>query len=130
MSKSFWGPPSEPSPKLSTTTAIGRARKPRPRCQGPLRGCELFKARDERLRVPLASQGYDSYRSRYTQGSGYRFTLEAWQIGRRSGHFSGRDGWEQEPLVRIAYAQLPEGEKAKDRPVWKAVCDALKAHPI
>jgi hypothetical protein len=51
-------------------------------------------------------------------------------IWRYTGHFSGKDGWEQEPLVRIPYAQLPEAEKVKDRPVWKAVREALKAHPI
>jgi hypothetical protein len=51
-------------------------------------------------------------------------------IWRYTGHFSGRDGWEKEPLVRTPYAQLPEAEKVKDRPVWKAVREALKAHPI
>ena len=35
------------------------------------------KRGDERLKAVLTPQGYDSYRSRYTQGSsGYRFTLE------------------------------------------------------
>ena len=171
-----------------------------------------FKAGDEKLKAVLTPQGYDAYRSRYTQGSrGYRFTLEAvadraafyklegkniprlseipanttivnanaqsWDdlvadaksypnpgermgvivrnqfnaiasalalmrasqprtdaemdyatavIWRYTGHFSGKDGWEQEPLVRIPYAQLPEAEKVKDRPVWKAVREALK----
>ena len=47
-------------------------------------------------------------------------------IWRYTGHFSGKEGWEQEPLVRIPYAQLPEAEKVKDRPVWKAVREALK----
>ena len=51
-------------------------------------------------------------------------------IWRYTGHFSGKNGWEQEPLVRIPYEQLPEAEKVKDRPVWKAVREALKAHPI
>jgi hypothetical protein len=180
----------------------------------PFVGAKL-KAGDERLKAVLTPQGYEAYRSRYTQGSrGYRFTLEAvadrtafyklegkdiprpseipanttivnanaqsWDalvadaqsypnpgermgvivrnqlnaiasalalmrasqtrsdaemdyatavIWRYTGHFSGKDGWEQEPLVRIPYAQLPEAEKVKDRPVWKAVRDALKVHP-
>jgi hypothetical protein len=51
-------------------------------------------------------------------------------VWRYTGHFSGKDGWEQEPLVRIPYAQLPEAEKFKDRPIWKAVRDRLKKHPI
>jgi hypothetical protein len=51
-------------------------------------------------------------------------------IWRYTGHFSGKDAWERERLVRIPYSQLPEAEKAKDRPVWKAVRDALKAHPL
>ena len=174
------------------------------------------KARDERLKAVLTPQGYDSYRSRYTQGSrGYRFTLEvvadraafyklegkdiphlsevpanttivnanaqSWDemvadaksypnpgermgviirnqfnaiasalalvrgsqthsdaemdyatmvIWRYTGHHSGKDGWEQESLVRIPYAQLPDAEKVKDRPIWKAVREAIKAHPI
>jgi hypothetical protein len=46
-------------------------------------------------------------------------------IWRYTGHFSGKDGWEREPLVRIPYAQLSEAEKAKDRTIWKAVRDAL-----
>lgn len=177
----------------------------------PFVGAKL-KAPDERLKAVLTPQGYDAYRSRYTQGSrGYRFTLEAvadraafykqegkdmpraseipanttivnanaqsWDdltadaasypnpgermgvivrnqfnaiasalalmrasqsrtdgemdyatavIWRYTGHFSGKDGWEQELLVRIPYAQLPEAEKVKDRPVWKAVREALK----
>jgi hypothetical protein len=181
----------------------------------PFVGARL-KAGDERLKVVLTPQGYEAYRSRYTQGSkGYRFTFQAvadraafyklegkdiphlseipadttivnanaqsWDelvadaegypdpgermgaivrnqlsaiasalalmrasqprtdaemdyatavIWRYTGHFSGKDGWEQEPLVRIPYAQLPEAEKVKDRPVWKAVREALKAHPI
>ena len=41
---------------------------------------------------------------------------------------SGRQ--RQEPLVRIPYERLPEAEKVKDRPVWKAVREALEAHPI
>ena len=48
-------------------------------------------------------------------------------IWRYTGHFSGKDGWEREPLVRIPYAQLPEAEKVKDRPVWQAVRDVVKA---
>ena len=51
-------------------------------------------------------------------------------IWRYTGHFSGKDGWEKELLVRVPYAQLPEAEKAKDRPIWRAVRDALKAHPL
>ena len=51
-------------------------------------------------------------------------------IWRYTGHFSGKDGWEKEPLVRVPYAQLPEAEKVKDRPIWRAVRDALKAHPL
>jgi hypothetical protein len=51
-------------------------------------------------------------------------------IWRYTGHFSGKDGWEKESLVRIPYAQLPQAEKEKDRPVWRAVRDALKAHPL
>jgi hypothetical protein len=46
-------------------------------------------------------------------------------IWRYTGHYSGRDGWEREPLIRIPYPQLSEAEKAKDRTVWKAVRDAL-----
>ena len=48
-------------------------------------------------------------------------------IWRYTGHFSAKDGWEREPLVRIPYAQLPEAEKVKDRPVWHAVRDVVKA---
>ena len=51
-------------------------------------------------------------------------------IWRYTGHFHEKDGWEKEPLVRIPYAQLSEAEKAKDRPIWRAVRDALKAHPL
>lgn len=51
-------------------------------------------------------------------------------IWRYTGHFSGRDGWEREPLVRTPYAQLSEAERAKDRPIWKAVRAALEAHPL
>ena len=51
-------------------------------------------------------------------------------IWRYTGHFSGKDGWDQEPLVRIPYSRLPEAEKVKDRPIWKAVREALKAHPL
>jgi hypothetical protein len=51
-------------------------------------------------------------------------------IWRYTGHYSGKDGWEREPLVRISYPQLSKAEKAKDRNVWKAVRDVLKAHPI
>jgi hypothetical protein len=176
----------------------------------------MLTAGDSQLEAVLTPLGYDSYRSRYAQGSrGYRFTLEVvadraafyrlegkdilrlseipanttivnanaqrWDdlvadaknypnpaertrviidnqlnavasalalmrashprsdpemdyatavIWRYTGHFSGKEGWEQEPLVRIPYAQLPEAEKIKDRPVWKAVRDALEAHPI
>lgn len=32
--------------------------------------------------------------------------------------------------MQISYAQLPEAEKVKDRPVWKAVREAFEAHPI
>ena len=32
--------------------------------------------------------------------------------------------------MRIPYERLPEAEKVKDRPVWKAVREALEAHPI
>jgi hypothetical protein len=46
-------------------------------------------------------------------------------IWRYTGHYSGKDGWDREPLVRIPYAQLSEAEKAKDRDVWKAVREAL-----
>jgi hypothetical protein len=46
-------------------------------------------------------------------------------IWRYTGHFSGRDAWERELLVRLPYAQLSEAEKDKDRVVWKAVRDAL-----
>ena len=46
-------------------------------------------------------------------------------IWRYTGHYSGRDGWDREALVRVPYAQLSEAEKAKDRNVWKAVRDAL-----
>ncbi len=48
-------------------------------------------------------------------------------IWRYTGHYSGRDGWEREPLVRIPYPQLSEAEKAKDRQVWQAVRDVLEA---
>ncbi|MEO5898289.1 MAG: hypothetical protein ABIS06_21590 [Vicinamibacterales bacterium] len=41
-------------------------------------------------------------------------------IWRCTGHFSGKGGWEKEPVVRIPYPQLPEAEKVKDRPVWQA----------
>jgi len=51
-------------------------------------------------------------------------------IWRYTGHFSGKDGWEKEPLVRIPYAELPEADKVKDRPVWQAVRAALAAHPM
>jgi hypothetical protein len=51
-------------------------------------------------------------------------------IWRYTGHYSGRDGWEREPLVRTPYTQLPEAEKAKDRDVWKAVRAALGSRPI
>jgi hypothetical protein len=47
-----------------------------------------------------------------------------------TGHHSGKDGWEKEPLIRVPYSQLPEAEKAKDRPVWQAVREVLKAHPL
>jgi hypothetical protein len=50
-------------------------------------------------------------------------------IWRYTGHFSGTDGWDREPLVRTPYEQLPEAERAKDRPVWKAVRDALASLP-
>jgi hypothetical protein len=48
-------------------------------------------------------------------------------IWRYTGHYSGRDGWDREPLVRIPYPQLSEAEKVKDRHVWKAVRDVLAA---
>lgn len=48
-------------------------------------------------------------------------------IWRYTGHFSGRDGWDKVPLVQVPYAQLPESEKAKDRPIWKAVQQGLRA---
>ncbi|MBU3738000.1 MAG: hypothetical protein FGM55_03485 [Rhodoferax sp.] len=48
-------------------------------------------------------------------------------IWRYTGHYSGRDGWDKVPLVRVPYAQLPESEKAKDRPIWKAVQQGLRA---
>jgi len=51
-------------------------------------------------------------------------------IWRYTGHFSAKEGWEEEALVRTPYEQMPEAEKAKDRPVWKAVQEALKANPI
>jgi hypothetical protein len=51
-------------------------------------------------------------------------------IWRYTGHYSGKDGWDREPLVRIHYPQLSEPEKDKDRVVWKAVRDVLKAYPI
>lgn len=50
-------------------------------------------------------------------------------IWRYTGHFSGKDGWEKEPLIKIPYDQLPEAERAKDRPIWKAVQAVLKANP-
>jgi hypothetical protein len=46
-------------------------------------------------------------------------------IWRYTGHHSGRDGWEREPLVRTPYAELSEAEKAKDRDVGQAVREAL-----
>jgi hypothetical protein len=51
-------------------------------------------------------------------------------IWRYTGHFSGKNAWEQEPLVRVPYEQWPEAEQVKDRPVWRAVREALEAHPI
>jgi len=51
-------------------------------------------------------------------------------IWRYTGHYSNKDAWEREPLVRTPYPQLSEAEKVKDRDVWKAVREALKAHPI
>ena len=36
-------------------------------------------------------------------------------IWRYTGHYSGRDGWEREPLVRIPYAQLSDAEKVRKR---------------
>jgi hypothetical protein len=50
-------------------------------------------------------------------------------IWRYTGHYSGKDGWDREPLVRMPYGRLSAAEKAKDRDVWKAVRDALKARP-
>jgi hypothetical protein len=51
-------------------------------------------------------------------------------IWRYTGHYNGKEGWDREPLVRIPYSELPEAEKAKDREVWKAVREVLKAHPL
>ena len=51
-------------------------------------------------------------------------------IWRYAGHYSGRDGWDKEPLVRIPYPELSEAEKAKDRDIWKAVREVLQAHPL
>ena len=51
-------------------------------------------------------------------------------IWRYTGHYSGRDGWDRESLVRIPYPELSEAEKAKDRDIWKAVREVLKAHPL
>lgn len=51
-------------------------------------------------------------------------------IWRYTGHFSGKDAWEKEPLIKVPYEQLPEAEKAKDRPIWKAVQEVLRANPI
>ena len=48
-------------------------------------------------------------------------------IWRYTGHYSGRDGWEREPLVRIPYPELSAVEKVKDRDVWLAVRDMLEA---
>ena len=48
-------------------------------------------------------------------------------IWRYTGHYSGRDGWEREPLVRIPYRELSAAEKVKDRDVWLAVRDVLEA---
>ena len=51
-------------------------------------------------------------------------------VWRYTGHFSGKDGWDKVPVVSVPYGQLAESEKAKDRPIWKAVQQALKAMPI
>ena len=51
-------------------------------------------------------------------------------VWRYTGHFSGKDGWDKVPVVGVPYGQLPEAEKAKDRPIWKAVQEALKANPL
>jgi hypothetical protein len=51
-------------------------------------------------------------------------------IWRYTGHYSGKDGWDRETLVRLPYSELSEAEKAKDRDVWKAVREVLKAHPL
>jgi len=51
-------------------------------------------------------------------------------IWRYTGHYDGKNGWDRKPLVRIPYAELSEAEKVKDRVFWKAVREALKAHPI
>jgi hypothetical protein len=48
-------------------------------------------------------------------------------IWRYTGHYSGKDGWEREPLIRIAYRELSEAEKAKDRNIWKAVREVFPA---
>jgi len=48
-------------------------------------------------------------------------------IWRYTGHYNGRDGWEREPLVRTPYAQMSEAEKVKDRGIWLAVRDVIKA---
>lgn len=51
-------------------------------------------------------------------------------IWRYTGHYSGKDAWERESLVRKSYSELSEAEKAKDRDVWKALREALKTHRI
>ena len=51
-------------------------------------------------------------------------------IWRYTGHYSSKDGWERESLVRIPYQQLSEAEKAKDRNIWKAVRDVIREHPL
>jgi hypothetical protein len=51
-------------------------------------------------------------------------------IWRYTGHYSGKDGWDREALVRLPYSELSEAEKAKDRDVWKAVREVLKTHSL
>jgi hypothetical protein len=48
-------------------------------------------------------------------------------IWRYTGHYSGKEGWEREPLIRIPYPEMSEAEKVKDRNIWKAVRDLLPA---
>lgn len=47
-------------------------------------------------------------------------------IWRYTGHYSGKDGWDKEVLVRTPYDRLPAAERVKDRPMWQAVRDVMK----